>query len=102
MTPETIAAYAAIITSVGTLLGGGWAYLNQRAQLQEEREKRKYLETQTARRDEFEHQQALIEALQRAMDAQEKRHAEERDEWHKEREELRSRIRQLESRRGLT
>ena len=88
MPPETIAAYAAIITSIGTLLGGGWAYLYQRAQLREEREKRKALETSTARKDEFEHQQTLIETLQRAMEAQNTRHERERAEWHDERAEL--------------
>ena len=95
MPTDPTVAYAGLITALGTLLAGVWAYLNQRAQLREEREKRKALEAHTARKDEFEHQQTLIETLQRAMEAQNARHEKERSEWQAERLEWRQRELQL-------
>ena len=89
------ADYAAVITALVALLGGVWAYLTQRAALAEERSKRLALEAMTARKDEFEHQAAIIETLQRAMEAQNTRHEKERAEWHAERLEWRQRELQL-------
>jgi uncharacterized protein HemX len=97
MPPETIAAYAALVTAIGTLCAGGWAYLQQRAQLRDERDKRRALEKQSARKDEFEHQQALIETLQRAMEAQNTRHERERTEWRQRETMLLQRIEELEA-----
>jgi len=92
VTPEQIAAYAALMTAISALGGVVFAGLYQRGQLDEERKKRLALEKETARKDEFEHQQALIETLQRAMETQNARHERERAEWQIERTEYRATV----------
>ena len=81
MTPEQIAAYAAMITSAATLAGGLWAFLNQREQLRLEREKARAAESSAARRED-------LDALRTIIDAQARAHADDRVQWHAERAEL--------------
>ncbi len=91
--PSSLADYAAIILACGSLLGGIWAYLNQRAALADERDKRKALEKASARKDDLDALRAIIGELRAELsdvrDENEKLHIENRS--------LRARIADLEA-----